>query len=92
MIKLEELKSISQLDESNITNNIIQFVNEHNGEYNCEIPLSDDENAPKITRLYQVEPLSKIIFVDICDDFGVLIQELDYNYKSLILSHIQQLI
>lgn len=90
MIELKELKSISQLDESNITNSIISFVKEHNGEYNCEIPLSDDENAPKITRLYQVEPSSEIIFVDICDDFGVLVQELDYEYKSLILSHIQQ--
>lgn len=90
MIELEELKSISQLDENNITNNIISFVKEHNGEYNCEIPLSDDENAPKITKLYQIEPLSEIIFIDICDDFGVLLQELDYEYKLLILSHIQQ--
>lgn len=90
MIELEELNSLSQLDESNITNNIISFVKEHNGEYNCEIHLSDDENAPKITKLYQIEPLSETIFVDICGDFGVLLEELDYEYKSLILSHIQQ--
>lgn len=89
MIELEELKSISKLDENNITNNIIQFVKEHNGEYNCEIPLSDVENAPKITKLYQIEPLSEIIFIDICGDFGVLLEELDYEYKSLIFSHIQ---